>query len=458
MQQVWYSVVCHRYTMDHPLLEQLSEKVFTVSEYLELVNGLLTPLAVEVEGEVSDLKVLPQWTFFSLKDADDGSILRCGMHSAVYRRIGVLLEDGMRVKVCGYGKIAGKSGNFGFWVSKIEPVGEGALRRAYELLIKRLSEEGLFTRKRELPPFISHIGVISSRNGVVLQDLRNNLRKLGIRIDFLHSGVEGQDSAGELARAVEYFARSADAPQVLVLIRGGGSLESLQGFNNETVCRALFAAPMPVLVGIGHDVDAPIATLVADWSASTPTAVAHVINSSWAPITDRVPMLAQRIHGRFASRIRTATHALPHTLERISARMARRVRALSHRVEIASRSVEHAVAQVVQRFRAYEQALSFALKRIPLRLRENERAVSLVCERVAAALRAGIETARRTVTERERLLVARDPERVLARGYALVQGPSGALVRDIADVEVGQSIRTRLHKGTLHSTVTVKEC
>ncbi len=443
--------------MDHPLLEQLSEKVFTVSEYLELVNGLLTPLVVEVEGEVSDLKVLPQWTFFSLKDTEDGSILRCGMHSAVYRRIGVLLEDGMRIKVYGYGKLAGKSGNFGFWVSKIEPVGEGALRRAYELLLKRLSEEGLFVRKRDLPPFISHIGVISSRNGVVLQDLRNNLRKLGIRIDFLHSGVEGPDSAGELVRAIEHFTHVTDAPEVLVLIRGGGSLESLQGFNNEAVCRAIFAAPMPVLVGIGHDVDAPIATLVADWSASTPTAVAHVINDSWAPLTDRVPMLALRISGRFGSRIRSATYALPHTVERISARMMHRVRTLSHRVEIASRSAEYAVAQVVQRFRAHEQALSFALRRIPLHLRENERAVLLALKRAVAALRAGIETMGRTIVERERLLEARDPERVLARGYALVQGPSGALVRDVADVEVGQSVRTRLHKGTVHSTITAKE-
>ncbi len=443
--------------MNHPLLDQLSEKVFSVSEYLELVNSLLSPLAVEVEGEVSDLKVLPQWTFFSLKDAEDGSILRCGMHSAVYRRIGVLLEDGMRIKVYGYGKIAAKSGNFGFWVSKIEPVGEGALRRAYELLLKRLSDEGLFARKRELPPFIAHIGVVSSRNGVVLQDLRNNLRKLGIRIDFLHSGVEGQDSAGELVRAIEHFSQTKDAPQVLVLIRGGGSLESLQGFNNEAVCRAIFAAPMPVLVGIGHDVDAPIATLVADWSASTPTAVAHVINESWAPLTDRVPMLALRIHGSFSSRMRTAAQSLPHTVERLSAHMKHRMRALSHRVEMASRSAEHAVGQVLQRFRAHARTLEFALRRIPLRLRDGERSASLFFERIRASLRARIGVSERMIAEHERLLAARDPQRVLARGYAYVLGPSGSLVRSVDDVEVGQTLKTHLHKGTITGTVTRKE-
>ncbi|MBP9749330.1 MAG: exodeoxyribonuclease VII large subunit [Candidatus Pacebacteria bacterium] len=443
--------------MSHPLLDQLSEKVFSVSEYLELVNSIMSPLAVEVVGEVSDLKVLPQWTFFALKDAEDGSLLRCGMHSAVYRRVGVLLEDGMRVKVYGYGKIAAKSGNFGFWVSKVEPVGEGALRRSYELLLKRLSDEGLFARKRDLPSFISHIGVISSRNGVVLQDLRNNLRKLGIRIDFLHSGVEGQDSARELVSAIEHFSHTVEVPQVLVLIRGGGSLESLQGFNNELVCRALFAAPMPVLVGIGHDVDAPIATLVADWSASTPTAVAHVINESWSPLTDRVPLLAVRVHGRFTARLQTAAQSVPFTVHRVSAHMRQRLRAVSHRIEIISRIAEHAVAQVVGRFRSYEEVLSYARKRIPVRLRDIEREGSSQLRSTFGALRTRVIAFDRGLTEYGRLLIARDPEKVLARGYALVHGPDGKLVRDVEQVSVGAILKTQLHKGTIQSTVIAKE-
>ena len=130
---------------------------------------------MSVEGEVTDLKILPQWTFFALKDADTGALLRCGLHSGVYRRIGVNLEEGMAVKVEGYGKIAEKSGNFGFWVLQIEPLGEGALRARSNLLVKKLTEEGLFTRKRESSNFISHIGVISSKNGVVLQDLQERI-------------------------------------------------------------------------------------------------------------------------------------------------------------------------------------------------------------------------------------------------------------------------------------------
>lgn len=440
--------------MSHPLLTQLAEKVFSVAEYLELVNSILTPLTVDVVGEVTDLKVLPQWTFFSLKDADDGSLLRCGLHSGQYRRLGVLLEEGMQIKVSGYGKLAGKSGNFGFWVSKIEPIGEGALRRAYELLVKKLDDEGLFVRKRALPACISHIGVISSRNGVVIQDVRKNLKPLNIRIDFMHSGVEGADSAGEILRAIEFFSHTHERPQVLVLIRGGGSLESLQGFNNEAVCRAIFATPMPVLVGIGHDVDAPIATMVADWSASTPTAVAHVINGTWALLTERTPLLAQRISARFHVRIRTVGQGLPRSIQSICNRFSRRVQHTNHRIALSSQKTRFAVMRVVERFTRYEEMLRYAIRRFPLRIRDITRMVQVSTDATFEKVRKRIHTISNKVEAQDQLLIARDPVRVLARGYALVYGDGGTLVRSMQNVTNGDTLKTRLCNGVLTSTVT----
>ncbi len=440
--------------MSHPLLEQLGERILSVAEYLDLVNELITPLRVSVEGEVSDLKVLSQWTFFALKDAESGALLPCGLHSGQYRKIGVNLDEGMRVKVEGYGKINHKSGRFGFWVSHIEPVGEGALRRAYELLVKKLADEGLFTRKRELPPFISHIGVISSRNGVVLQDLRNNLAKRGVRIDFLHSGVEGAGSAEELFNAITRFLHAKDRPQVLVLIRGGGSLESLQGFNNEAVCRALFAAPMPVLVGIGHDVDAPIATLVADWSASTPTAVAHVINASWAPLTERMPLLAERTGRAFGVRLRTVAREVPLMARTVRERYLRGMQVLFHRIARAEQGTHHAIRRVLERFAAYEQAVRYALRRIPQQLRELGGAGERSTARIADAYRTRMRAISGALVLHERLLAARDPERILARGYGLLYDTGGKLVRSVAQVAVGSVLRARMSDGTIEATVT----
>jgi exodeoxyribonuclease VII large subunit len=436
----------------HPLLASLENKTLTVTEYLDIVNELISPIKVTVTGEITDLKILPQWVFFSLKDAESGAVLNCGLHAGVYHRLGVNVEEGMAVKVEGYGKIAAKSGKFGFWVSRIEPVGEGALKRAYELLVKKLQEEGLFVRKRELPSFISHIGVISSRNGVVIQDLRRNLRSLGIRIDFLHSGVEGADSASEILRAVEHFSNTKDCPEVLVLIRGGGSLESLQGFNNEAVCRALYAAPMPILVGIGHDVDAPIATMIADWSASTPTAVAHVINDSWAPLTEQVPLLTQTLLGRFSNHLGLVDRKVPLLVRTQHERFLRRLRTIEHRGDLVLRTMRHGVSTLIGSFARYEEVLRGAWRRIPVRLAAARTVGYDHLQYAREAVRTRTQELSRTVLEYERLLNASDPERILSRGYGLVYA-GGKLVHSIAQVTVGGTIETRLADGTVESVV-----
>lgn len=285
------------------LLEALQDRTFTVSEYVEFVNALITPLEVEVTGEVTDFKETHDWVFFALKDKEQNAILSCGLHASGYRRMGLMLEDGMEVKVRGHSKVTPKSGRFGFWVDSIELVGEGALRRAYELLKSRLETEGLFVRKRALPACISHIGVISSRDGVVIHDLLKNLDRRGIRVDFMHSAVDGEKAASELVKAVEHFRHTSHPPEVLVVIRGGGSLESLQCFNNELLCRALFASPVPVVVGIGHDVDVTLAELIADARASTPTGVAHLINQSWDETLARIPEIMHTLERLFTYRM-----------------------------------------------------------------------------------------------------------------------------------------------------------
>ncbi len=418
--------------MSHPLIEQLEERIFKVGEYLELVNELLSPLKVSVEGEISDLKVLPQWVFFSLKDSENGEILRCGLHSGVYRRLGVTIEEGMAVKVFGYGKISPKTGNFGFWVSKIEPLGEGALRRAYELLIKKLEGEGLFSRKRSLPKCISHIGVISSRNGVVLQDLMKNLDPLGIKVDFVHSGVEGADSSSEILHAIEYFNGKKNKQDVLVVIRGGGSLESLQGFNNEAVARALFASPVPVVVGIGHDVDAPIATLIADWSASTPTAVAHVINESWHPLT----------------------HEMPERFSQILEAFNRRSGIFLHRTELASRGIRHGMSRFFARFERYTRMIEQSRSVVRTNIRSTYERIHRRNDEIQKTFKRGVRATLQHVTELERLLEARNPARILLKGFGMVYHSDGTLVRSVKDVQKGDILRTRLKDGNVESTVT----
>jgi len=236
---------------------EAAEIILSVGEYLDRLNLALGAEAGFVQGEVTEFKESHKWVSFTLKDKDVAAVLKCVCAIYTFRRMGVALEDGMLVKVYGKPSVSKGWGSLGLWVESIEPMGEGSLKKAYELLVKKLTAEGLFARKRELPEFISRIGVISSRDGVVLQDLRKNLAKLGMSIKFVHTQVEGAGAAPGILRAIRYFsplrqgfagqAQHDNEVDVVVIIRGGGSLESLQAFNNEEVARALFSLPIPVM-------------------------------------------------------------------------------------------------------------------------------------------------------------------------------------------------------------------
>ena len=387
----------------------LTNQIFSVSEYLDLINELLVGAKIIVQGEVTELKLGSQWVGFTLKDKEDGSLLKCVLGGWQYKKIGVPLENGMEVKVTGVSKISKKWGSFSFWVDGIEPLGEGSLKKAYELLLKQLKTEGLYDRKRPIPEFIERIAVISSRNGVVIHDLRQNLRELGFMIDFYHSQMEGAKAVTDIIKAIEMSDSSVKKYDALIIIRGGGSLESLQAFNNEAVCKAIFSSKIPVIVGIGHEVDVPIACLVADTSASTPTGVAHIINSTWDALFEGLPRLERQID-----------HSFSKMLERLQFGVALRLNTIQNYFE-----------RIFNRFDRLEQILQNAHSAI-------SRAILNINNRVL-----GIE----------QLLATVSPERNLKLGYSIVFNHSGRVLKHVKDVKIGEQITTRLSDGVLESEV-----
>ncbi|HEY4514679.1 MAG TPA: exodeoxyribonuclease VII large subunit [Candidatus Paceibacterota bacterium] len=394
------------------IIETGKEIVLSVSEYIERLNIALGAEAGYVEGEVIGFKASPQWVFFSLKDAEvsgGGAVLSCGLLAHEFRRMGVQVEDGMRVKIFGNPRITPKSGRFGMWVKSIEPVGEGSLKKAYDLLVKKLKDEGLFTRKRELPEFITRIAVISSREGVVIQDLRKNLRRLNLRISFMHTPVEGATAVSGILRALEYFTKNASKYDVLVVIRGGGLLESMQAFNNEEVARALYACPIPVIAGIGHDVDVPIAALVADAMASTPTGVAHIINETWSALTNELPMITRDILDAQNIAIYRYVQSLSMYTQKIAGYFQNIFRSFDNLASKFARSVD--------RLGEY------------LRLTKT-RVISI-----------------------ENMLKLADPARNLRLGYSITRSSVGKVLRSKKDAKIGDTITTRLADGELDSKI-----
>jgi exodeoxyribonuclease VII large subunit len=269
--------------------EDSLKKVFTVGEYIELLNVFLQREEVKVVGEVSELKrAVSGHVYFSIKDKESESVLNCIIWNRNYELCGVKLEVGMEVILMGHPQIYPQRGTLSFIAATVELVGEGALKKAYDELKKKLEQEGVFAieRKRPVPKFIQRIGVITSREGAVIHDFENNLGKFGYKIIFVDARVEGQAAVKDLQAAIRTM-KKQDI-QVLVIIRGGGSLESLQAFNNEKLVREIIDFPVPVLAGIGHDQDVPLLALAADQMASTPTAVAHLINQSWEEFYARI--------------------------------------------------------------------------------------------------------------------------------------------------------------------------
>ncbi len=268
--------------------ENLKE-IISVSEYIESFNDFLKKYEFRIKGEISELSV---WSsghvYFVIKDKDEEAVLNCIMWGGNYKMCDIELKVGMEIIVTGHANVYVKTGRFSFLADTIELIGEGALKKAYDALNKKLSEEGLFDleRKRKLPDLVQKIGLITSREGAVIHDFQSNLNKYGFEIIFVNSKVEGQSALKDLLDAVRTM-KKQDI-EALVIVRGGGSLESLQAFNNENLVREIANFPVPVIAGIGHDKDIPLVALTADYMASTPTAAALIISRSWDEVFEKV--------------------------------------------------------------------------------------------------------------------------------------------------------------------------
>lgn len=382
------------------------EPVFSVGEFLDYINEVFKLREYAVEGEITEYNPHPTGLYFTLKDKEGDGVLSCYMNPHAYRQLGVPIEAGMLVKVTGTPNIYKPKGRFSFVAHHIELSGEGTLRKAYELLKKKLGEEGLFARKRPLPEFIRHVGVITSRTGAVIDDFRKNLKPLGLQVYLRDVRVEGASAPDQIIRAIRAYNKHMRDLDVIVLIRGGGSLEDMQPFNNEMVARALFGSNIPVIAGIGHDRDVPIASLVADRMTSTPSFAATIVNESWDRLFKNLPLIE---------------NAIMETYGRI--------------IDDAARAVHNASVYLAGVFQAIAG--------------RYERSVADVMRLFQSAIERTEERIRRAV----QLLSALNPERNLKLGYSIIFGEGGNVIRSADELEWGSRIRARLAKGSLEAIV-----
>ena len=281
--------------------------IFSVSDFIAVVNQTLEYAypTVEVEGEVASFKVNQgKYVFFDIKDAG-GSI---GCFMSVWQ-LRVPIEDGMKVIVSAVPKLT-QWGKFSLTVKTIRPSGEGALKKSFELLKSKLETEGLFApeRKRRLPIVPQHVAVIASTQSAGYADFIKilNDRFGGLRVDVAHVQVQGTDAPDQIIRAINYFNQQESLPEVIVIIRGGGSADDLSAFNDEPLVRAIAGSRIPTLVGVGHEIDTSLSDLTADVSAATPSNAAQIlvpdrmeiIRAVRAQVISLLPRVLQLIDGQ----------------------------------------------------------------------------------------------------------------------------------------------------------------
>ena len=403
----------------------------TVTQLLDTVNetlGVAFPELVVV-GEVSSFKINQgKFVFFDIKD--DTATVSCFM---MLFALHFPIEDGMTVRLTGTTKIT-KFSKFSFTVRRVELVGEGQLRRAMEILRAQLARQGLFDEdtKRPLPLFPARIGLITSATSAAYSDFVAiaAARWGGLTIELAGITVQGQSAPQQIAAAIQHFSQSRPAVDVVVLIRGGGSLDDLSAFSTEPVVRAVAASRVPIVVGVGHENDYSLADLAADVRAATPTDAARLV------VPDRVELSA-----RVDYAVRDLAAAAGNLVTSRNTRIDRQL----HLMDRAARVPSELVA-------ACELALVRGLDRCA--------ATALRFEAAAASLHSRLDAGQNSVlTERRyrleavrRLLASADPKALLRRGYAIVTR-DGRIVKDARLAGTGDRLVIQLAQGTLHAEV-----
>ena len=438
---------------------QTSAKIYSVSGLNLETRDLLESNfgTVWVAGEVSNLaRPRSGHIYFSLKDAD--CQVRCAMFRMHNRLLDFELGNGLQVLVQARVSLYPERGEFQLIIKYMEESGAGALRRAFEALKRKLAAEGLFDteRKRTIPDTPQRIGVITSPTGAAIRDIVSVLRRrfAGVPVLVYPVAVQGTGAAPEIARALALASSRADC-DVLILARGGGSLEDLWAFNEEIVARAIAACDIPIVAGIGHEVDVTIADLVADQRAATPSAAAELVTPDKAELAARLQSLRRRLLAAMQRYLNLRRQQV-HWLARRVGDPRRKLFDLSQRLDHLTARFHQAIRALPGRKRTHLTAITGRLMRHDpsLRLRTHRVRLEQLQRRFAIAGKQLFADKRTQVSMLTRTLMNVGPHHTLNRGYAIItRRKDGKLVQSADQVQTDDAIDARLASGSLAATV-----
>ncbi|PIR43928.1 exodeoxyribonuclease VII large subunit [candidate division WWE3 bacterium CG10_big_fil_rev_8_21_14_0_10_32_10] len=388
------------------------EQIFSVSEYLDLVNAVIEPVKFTIQGEVGQLTERGSAIYFSLLDKTDNSKLDSLMWRYKYDYMGFEIKEGMEIKVYGNANIYKPLGKFTFIADQISSVGEGELKANLEALKNKLQQDGYFDteHKKQIPVYIKTIGLITSNFGDAKKDFITHLGNFGFKVIFYDVRVEGMQSISNIVEAIKWFNETTQEIDVLVITRGGGSLESLQSFNSFEVAKAIYSSRIPIICGVGHENDITIADLVADVRASTPTHAGRIISDPWKNAKQLVESVGDSIKSSFKNKVLIYKQKL--------------------------KSIEE---NLYRNF--YDN------------IKENNKAIYDIDRDINLSINNWIKNIDKKIDALNTNLNLADPALKLKQGYSITRSAKNNIVKDIKDVKIGESVTIQLSKGVLTSRI-----
>jgi exodeoxyribonuclease VII large subunit len=418
----------------------MENKTLSVSKFVEYINQTLSTFStVLVEGEVSDFSInRNQWVSFDLKDEEDEQILPCFTSYGLFKSMGLdeSLEDGMRVKVRGDVKVRDK-GHFSMFMKKIQLAGEGTLKKAYQKLKKKLQEEGYFaeSRKRELPRFPQKICVITSDEAKAYSDFLKVLENRMGGIEIYHSEVhvQGENAVPDITKAFQNLNKKQQELNLdlIVLTRGGGSLEDLQAFNSKEVAKAVFSSKIPVVCGVGHEDDVTLAGLTSDLRASTPSNAAELIVEEDRKLLEEIDTNIFKIQQNLTELLNDKGDKLNNF-----------IRAGSNFVKNKQQKLEQISLKLNHNLNKTKEEI--------FRKKEDVDELIQSCEKKLASF---IKNKRTRLKHHKQLLKSYSPSSVLDRGYSVVKKDQ-EIVNSTQKIAVEDKVNITLSDGDFNSQVT----
>jgi len=433
-------------------------QIFTVAEVNAAIRVLLDEnfQDIWISGEISGVKIATSGhCYFTLKERD--SQLSCVCYRTSLRYLRCKPQDGLHVLARGRVDVYEQRGQYQFLVEAIEPQGVGALQLAFEQLKKKLAAEGLFeaSRKRALPRFPKRIAIVTSPTGAVISDFIEivSRRFPGLHIRLYPAQVQGEGAVQDVCRGIQYFSASKWA-EVVVVARGGGSLEDLWTFNEEAVARAIAACSVPVISAVGHETDFTIADFVADLRAPTPSAAAELVVCTRQELLDRIAGIEQKIAQTVRYRVAMLDRRLRQQgIERALSLLHRSIGRRLQQVDDGEYRMREVLRRTIESRKRQLQDLDRRLRVFDLRPRLAQDRRRMEAAELAAvhAIRLRLNEHRRKLETCAAKLQQLSPLRVLERGYAIVMGPGEeVLTRPVA---AGSEVRIRVAEGEMRAEV-----